>query len=803
MDKSELRERIESGFLLLDGATGTQLQDRGLPAGACPELWVLQNPDVLLDLQRAYFQSGSHAVCTCTFGANEVKLAEYDVEPADVPGLNERLARLSRRAAGEQGLVAGELGPTGQFVDPFGPLGFERAVEVFRAQVSGLVAGGADLLIIQTMMDIQEARAALIAARQACDLPVLASLTFNDDGRTLTGTPPEAGAIILQSLGAAAVGCNCSTGPAGLVAPLEHMRSVARVPLLAKPNAGMPTMRDGRATFSLGPDEFARRMEPLLRIGAGVVGGCCGTGPEHMAALAQLARGMEHDPPEPAQRLVLAGPHGTVAPGPDRPVAIIGERINPTGKKKLQAALREGNLRPVRRLAAEQVRDGAELLDVNVGMAGIDETQVMLQIVRTLSPSVDAPLALDSSDPDVLSAALRLYPGRALVNSISAERKKLERLLPVAADYGAAVIILPLDDEEVPPGWERRAELVEQIFAECRACGLRKCDVVVDGLVMAISSDHTAARQTLRTVRWAAEEFGVNAMMGTSNVSFGLPGRRWLNSTVLSMGVASGMTMAIANPGAKGLMETKLAADALAGLDDHCTRYVARMGPGGGPEELAEAAGPAEAAARAVLEGESDTIASLVHEALEADIAPLTLVNEHLVPAIMTVGDRFQSGEYFLPQLMMSAETMVAAFEILEPMLAAEGSGASAGTVVLATVEGDIHDIGKNIVALMLRNHGFRVIDLGKDVPADTIVQTARREQAAVVGLSALMTTTMTEMENVIERLHADGIGARVMVGGAVITQDYAEEIGADAFADNAVAAVRAAQKLVGSPEPP
>jgi 5-methyltetrahydrofolate--homocysteine methyltransferase len=796
MDCVELTQRIERDFLVLDGATGTQLQQRGLPAGACPELWVLENPDVLLELQRAYFQAGSHAVCTCSFGANAVKMAEYGLEGREVTVLNERLARLSRRAAGTDGLVAGELGPTGRFVEPFGPLGFERAVDIFAAQVRGLVDGGADLLIVQTMMDIQEARAALIAARETCDLPVLASLTFNEDARTLTGTPPDAGAVIMQSLGAAAVGCNCSAGPAGMGPLLDAMRSVARVPLLAKPNAGMPIMRNGRTTFDLGPREFARRMEPLMRAGAAVVGGCCGTTPEHIGALAELAGRIRHQPPAPAERLVLAGPHRVVTPGPSRPVAIIGERINPTGKKKLQAALRDGDMGPVRRLAAEQVRDGAELLDVNAGMAGIDETEVMLQMVRTLAPAADAPLVLDSSDPNVLASALRLYPGRPLVNSISAESKKLQQLLPVAADYGAAVILLPLDDDEVPPGWERRAELVRRIFEHCQAHGLHRCDVAVDGLVMAVSSDQHAARQTLRTVRWAAREFGVNTLMGTSNVSFGLPGRRWLNSTFLAMGVAAGLTMAIANPGAPGMMETRLAADALAGLDDHCSHYVARFAHGPEPDETPPE-GPAESAARAVLEGDSDGIGPLVREALEEGMSPLALVNEHLVPAIMAVGDRFQSGEYFLPQLMMGAGAMVAAFDILEPLLEADGEGARAGTVVLATVEGDIHDIGKNIVALMLRNHGFRVVDLGKDVPADEIVQAARSEGADLVGLSALMTTTMTEMEKVIHGLRDAGLSARVMVGGAVVTEPYAREIGADAFAPNAVAAVRAAQELM------
>ncbi len=794
MTPRELSERLAERVLILDGATGTELQRRGLPAGACPELWAAENPDQVQQMHQNYFAAGSDAVYSCTFGANRLKLQEYGAGPESVSALNERLAAASRKITPSGKLLVGDIGPTGHLVAPFGELPFEQAVEVFSEQIAGLVAGGVDLLVIETMMDIQEARAALIAAKETCDLPVLVSMTFDEGGRTLTGTPPEAAVVILQSLGAFAVGCNCSTGPEDMGKVLARMRPVAHVPLLAKPNAGLPILRQGKTLFSMDAQTFGQKAASLVEAGASILGGCCGTSADYIRALKHHVGGIQRPAPAETQGLCLASARALVSPGAGKPLTVIGERINPTGKKKLQKALLDRNYAEVRKLATEQIAAGAQLLDVNAGMGGIDETETLLEIVRTLSATVDAPLVLDSSSPEALAAALREYPGRAMVNSVSAEQKKLREILPIAARYGAAILVLPLDDTGVPETADERARRVEEIARHAESLGCRRCDLVVDGLVMTVSSSPAAARSALETVDWASHEFGVNTVLGLSNVSFGLPERRWLNATFLAMAVARGLTMVIANPCEATFAAVRRACDALQAGDPNCLAYIEFFSR---PAEEAPAPrSPADACRQAVIRGDRDGIADLVRQALDAGSRPYALVEEHLVLAIMEVGERFERKEYFLPQLMLSAEAMQRAFELLEPLLAETGR-AKAGKVVIATVQGDVHDIGKNIVALMLRNYGFDVIDLGKDVRCEEIIQRAREAGADIIGLSALMTTTMTEMGKVIQQAREERLGVKFMVGGAVVTDDYARQIGADVYARDAVAAAKAARELV------
>ena len=790
---------LEERIVLLDGAAGTELYARGMTPGVCPEMWAAENPTALSEVHRAYFDVGCDVVYTFTLGANRIKMRGHNLE-ADVGRLNERLARTTVDIAPAGRHVAGEIGSTGELVEPFGPLPFDEAVDVYKEQIRGLVAGGVHLLVIETMLDVQETRAALIACKETTDLPVLVSMTFSQGERTLTGTPPEAAAVILQSLGAAVVGCNCSTGPQAMRRIVERMKPVARVPLLAKPNAGLPRVVDGLTVFDMGPEEFGRETAALVDAGAAVVGGCCGTTPQHITALRERIAAKTPHIPGPDGTLRLASARRVVSPDPTGPITVIGERINPTGKKKLQKALRERRLEVVRRIAADQTSAGADLLDVNVGMHGVDETALMVDVVKMLSSTTDAPLCLDSSSPQTLAAALRVYPGRALVNSVSAERKKLENLLPIAARYGAAILVLPLTDDGIPKTAAERATVVERIFAKAKECGYTKADMAVDGLVLTISSDADAARQTLETVRWAAREFGVNALMGLSNVSFGLPQRKWLNGAFLAMGISEGMSMVIADPSDEVLTACRLAADALCGRDRDCMRYVHHFA--GATEEnttleTGEAtARPEEAARRAVIRGDREAVEELVRAALDAGTPPFALVSEHLIPAITEVGDKFERHEYFLPQLMLSAETMERAFAIVRPLLEEEDAP-RAGTVVIATVKGDVHDIGKNIVALMLRNHGFDVVDLGKDVDARAIVDRAETEGADLIGLSALMTTTMTEMPKVIAEAQRRKLSARVIVGGAVVTEAYAKEIGADGYARDAVGAARLAVDLL------
>ncbi len=802
MNRESFKALLQSKILVLDGATGTELQKRGLPAGVCPEQWVLENPEALLSAQGDYRRSGSDAVYSCTFGGNRLKLAEFGLGDR-VVAINRDLARLSRQAVGESGLVAGDIGPTGRFVQPFGDLPFEDAVDIFKEQVTGLLEGGVDFFVIETMMDIQEARAALLAVKETCDLPVCVSMTFDKSGRTLTGTDPATAVVTLQSLGADAVGCNCSTGPEDMARVIAVMQEYAEVPLLAKPNAGLPKLVDGRTVFDMSPDEFGRRTRILVEQGVNLVGGCCGTAPEYIHQLCAHLGQVCVPSWGPKSHSALSSARKTIRVGAGLPVAVVGERINPTGKKKLKEELREGKLAEVRRFALEQVEKGAALLDVNVGMPGIDEQQTMTRVVEQLVPLVDLPLCLDSSTPEVLESALRLYPGRALINSISGEAAKVGKLLPIAAKYGAMFILLPLDDHGIPVTAGQRAAIVEKVFAEAQRFGYDKKDIVVDGLVMTVSSDQQAASETLKLVDWCTHTFGCGTILGLSNVSFGLPERKWVNAAFLAMAIGRGLTMAIANPSGDMLMNIKMACDVLTACDSNSRAYIERFADAGpaipAPKPSVEL-GPGERVFEGVVKGDKEAIVGLLKQALEAGLPPDCLVDGHLIPAINRVGELFDQKTYFLPQLIMSAETMKAAFDYLEPLLAEASAGAEGDKVriVLATVKGDIHDIGKNIVGLMLKNYGFEVYDLGKDVEAEAIVQTARDTGAQVVGLSALMTTTMVEMKTVIELAKAEGLTCRFMIGGAVIDQEFADEIGADGYAQDAYAAVKLAQELAG-----
>lgn len=799
MTVQELYKKLSQRVLILDGATGTELQRRGMPNGVCPEQWVSEHPDVIIDVQRAYFEAGADVVYSCTFGANRIKLEEFGLAD-QAYAMNKALAQISRQAADGRGLVAGDMSPTGRFVEPFGDLPFERCVEVYREQAQGLLDGGVDVFVIETMIDIQEMRAALIAIKELCDLPVLASMTFSEDGYTLTGTDPVSALITLQSLGADLVGCNCSTGPDTMLEVIRLMKPHATVPLAAKPNAGLPTIIDQKTTFTMSANEFAECTEAFVEAGANLFGGCCGTNPDYIRKVAERANACTPKPPERASVSALSSARKTVFLPKDAPVRIIGERINPTGKKTLQASLRDGKLNDVKRLAAEQKKSGAALLDVNMGMAGIDESAMMLKSVRLLSTLSDLPLVIDSANPDVVEQALRLYPGRALINSISAETHKMDRLLRVAAKYGAMFILLPLTDDEIPATCEGRMAVVERMYARAAKLGLTKDDMVIDGLTMTVSADQRAALETLKFLRWSRYEFGANTVLGLSNISFGLPQRTWINAAFLAMAVHNGLTLAIANPNDDLLMHITLAADVLVGNDGNSKAYIAacaRTTPDSKTKPATKAEKPTETAFDCVVNGDQDQVVDIVQKALDSGKSADDIVNGELIPAINKVGDLYEEKVYFLPQLIASADTMKTAFEYLEPHLTTAETGRSRNqTVILATVKGDIHDIGKNIVGLMLKNYGFTVIDLGKDVPADAIVEAAARNDAGLVGLSALMTTTMVEMKQVIALAKERGLKAKFMVGGAVITPAYAEEIQADGYAGDSIEAVKLAQTL-------
>lgn len=803
MKKEIFRQYLEEKVMILDGATGTELQKRGMPKGVCPEQWVLEHPEVLINVQREYMQAGSNAVYTCTLGGNRIKLEEFGLEDKVVE-MNKKLVQLSREAVGTQCFIAGNLSTTGRFVSPFGDLPFEQAVDIYKEQVQGLLEGGVDFFIIETMIDIQEARAALLAVKESCDLPVCVSMTFDDNRRTLTGTDPLTSLITLQSMGADAVGCNCSTGPKQMIDIIALMKPYAKVPLIAKPNAGMPRLINGITVFDMEDDEFGNYARLFVDSGVNLIGGCCGTTPSYIRKVKMNVDGMKPVKTIPIEASVLTSVSKTVHIGRDKPFIIVGERINPTGKKKLQEELREGKTAEVRRFAIEQIEKGAEVLDINVGMPGIDEKETMEKLVGLLASTVDIPLCIDSSTPEVIESALRIYPGRALINSISAENVKIEKLLPVAAKYGAMFILLPLSDEGVPETAEERCKIVEYVFGEAQKLHYTKNDIIVDGLVMTVSSNQKAAMETLKVIEWCNNSLGCNTIVGLSNVSFGLPERSWINSAFLAMAIGRGLTMAIANPSNDMLVNLKMACDVLTCKDNNSRNYIARFVqsivsvPDNKEQKIT--ANVVEMIYNAVVKGHREDIENLIKKALDEKVEPGYIVDKYLIPAITHVGKLYDTREYFLPQLIQSAETMKAAFEILEPLLKNQQGGNLKNDVgiVLATVKGDIHDIGKNIVGLMLKNYGFKVYDLGKDVSAEKIVAKARETGARIIGLSALMTTTMVEMKDVIKLARNEGLGCKFMIGGAVVNQQYADEIGADGYSEDAYKAVKLAAKLAG-----
>jgi len=796
-----LRDLLEKKVVVLDGGTGTMLQRRGLPAGISPEQFCLEHPDVLQGIQAEYFDAGSDMVCAPTFGANRIKLKNYGLEQR-VDEINRRLAEISLQMAHSRGrLVAGDVGPTGAFFAPFGEREFDEGIEIFQEQIRALAGAGVDVLLFETMIDIQEARIALLAARQVTALPVIVSMTFDEHGKTLTGSDPLTCLNILQSLGAAAFGINCSTGPEAMLELVKQLKDDARIPLMVKPNAGLPVVVDGQTVFPMSAEAFGAFTEAFCDAGVNFIGGCCGTTPEHIREVSRRLDGRVGRLPAAAEgRLLLSSARRTmvVSAGPGAPLRIVGERINPTGKPKLQAQLKAGDLEIVKSYAQQQQEQGADILDVNVGVPGADEKALMLKAVAELAMISDLPLCLDSSSPEVLEAGLRLYPGRALINSLSGEKAKLEKLLPVIAQYGAAFIVLPLDDEGIPETLEKRQAVLTTILEQCAAQGVPLDQAVVDGLALTVSANPGYALTALQTIHYVTHELRLPAILGLSNISFGLPARPALNGAFLAMAASQGLSLVIANPGEASLTDTKFAADVLAGRDPGSRAFVERFA--GRSAETVSVKPGAEAAGdplrRLIVKGEKDKIAAALQAELARGADPIALLEQSLFPAIQEVGEKYQQRVYFLPQLIAAAEAMERGVQVLVPHLKHEDQPRK-GTVVLATVKGDVHDIGKKIVALMLRNNGYEVIDLGKSVDAETIVSRALEHRADAIGLSALMTTTMIEMPKVIALARQRRPALKLMVGGAVVTAKYAEEIGADGYAVDSVQAVEVMDRLL------
>ncbi len=814
MTKKEFREYLGEKPLLLDGATGTNLIRAGLPSGVCPEAWILQHEQVMEELQRGYVEAGSGIIYAPTFTANRIKLSEYGLYDR-MEEMIFKLTAISKRAAGGRALVAGDLTMTGKQLKPMGPLDFEELVEIYKEQIGYLVKAGVDLLVVETMMSLQETRAALIAAKEASDLAVMTTLTFEADGRTLFGSDAAACAVTLEALGAAALGANCSTGPQDMLPVIKSMLGCTRLPIIAKPNAGLPEP-DGRGgtIYPMTPAEFAEEMKKMAAMGVQILGGCCGTTPEHIRALKNVLPDTVSKGERKRKNIrYLSSERNAFSFGTDSPFFIVGERINPTGKKKLQAELKEGKLNLVDQYIEEQEAAGAAMLDVNVGMGGVDEKALMKTVLEEVLENTSLPLSLDSSDPAVMEEALRRYPGRALVNSVSLEEKKIREMLPLVKKYGAMFILLPLSDEGIPQGAEERVKVIRRILDHGKKLGISEDSAVVDCLVQTVAAAPEGAKDALDTIRWCKTN-GFPTVCGLSNVSFGLPERGYVNAFFAAMAIREGLTMAIANPGQSLLALAAACAGMLNGVQGAAEVYlkaaeafsppVLRDHTGQMPEkEKTEKDRAGEGKERhplyeAVLKGKKREIRELTENALLEGESPQSLLNERLMPAIEEVGSLFDQGIYFLPQLIASAEAMKLSLEVLEPGLKAEEAAEERLPLVLiATVRGDIHDIGKNLVALMLKNHGFPVLDLGKDVPAEKILEEAETHHAGVIALSALMTTTMSEMKHVIGLAGERGMDIPFMVGGAVVTEEYASAIGAG-YSRDAAEAVKLAKRLVG-----
>jgi len=833
MTEKEFVELADKGIVVLDGGTGSMLQAAGMPAGVCPEQWILEHREIMLDIQRQYIEAGSNIIYAPTFGGNRVKLSEYGLE-GDIERINKELVAISREAvAGKEGCyVAGDITMTGEQLYPIGTRTFEELVEIYKEQLSYLYEAGIDLVVVETMMSLQECRAALLAVKETSDLPVMVSLSFNEDGRTLYGTDPKTAVVVLQSMGAAAVGANCSSGATQMLNIIKMMSEVATIPIIAKPNFGIPALENGKTVYNSTYEEYETGVAKLFDAGATILGGCCGTDPECIRRVKKLADSVNSNELSEklkslrgiaSQKRILSSERSSVDISDGRKLYIIGERINPTGKKDLQAELREGNLDMVVTFAEEQEEYGADILDINVGMNGIDEKETIYNAVMTVSSAVNLPLSIDTSNVDAMEYAIRNYPGRALMNSISLDLNKMDRLLSIAKKYGAMFVLLPLSEEGLPKDLDEKKNIIDTIVAAADKYNIPRKDIVVDGLVTTVGANKNAALETLETIRYCSNELGVSTVCGLSNISFGLPERSFVNSAFIALAINAGLTMAIANPMQELLMNTVYSTDLLMAREDADVRYVERVTifneehksvvKRNTDQQLKQDSVDTKSATNennvvnqdltdpviyeAVLKGRKDQIVNDVKAALN-HLTPEEIINGALVPAINKVGELFEKGRYFLPQLMKSAEAMKTAVDYLEPLLEQSGEiSQKNGVVVIATVKGDIHDIGKNLVAIMLKNCGFEIHDLGKNVEAEDIIAAATEYDADIIGLSALMTTTMMEMKKVVELARTKNIKAKIMIGGAVVTDDFANEIGADAYSKDAGEAVKVATTLV------
>lgn len=790
-----VQKNVLEKVLVFDGAMGTLLQEKGLKPGACPELMNIEEAVKVAEVHLAYLEAGADVITTNTFGANAIKLAEYGLKDKVVE-INQKAVEIAKTLTKDcHCLVAASVGPTGQFVEPMGRISFDDIYEVYKEQIGALTAADPDLILLETFSDLGEIRAALLAARDVCSLPVIACLTFSG-GRTLTGVSPQSAAIVLESLGAAGVGANCSGGPEELLPVIKELARNTKLPILVQPNAGLPQFKDGQVYYPLGAGEFTKVMEPYFHLGINLFGSCCGSTPQHTRVLKERLRGFEPDARETEKGSALASREKVVRIGPNLLPKIIGERINPTARKKLAEALRQEDYGLVQAEAEVQADAGAHLLDINVGTHGLDEKMAMKKIINLLQQNILTPLVVDSTNPEVIEKALKTYHGKALVNSVNGEKASLNAILPLIKRYGAGVIALTLDEKGIPKKGEERYLIAEKIIKKCSEFGIPKKDIYVDCLVMTVGTDDLAPSETLKAIRLVKEGLGVNTILGVSNVSHGLPNRGKLNAAFLAMAIASGLDLAIINPLDENMLATWQSASLLTGRDERAANYLQFNSQEVEKVHISikDEKPSLELVKQMVIKGSQD-IVKVIETLLAEGLKSLQIINEGLIPGLNVVGEKFEKGEYYLPQLMLSAETAQKAFAILEKRM--EGSEkVTKDTVVIGTVKGDVHDIGKNMVAVMLKNHGYKVVDLGKNVPAEDFLTALKKEKAQVLALSALMTTTMQEIPAIINYVRSHLPDVKIIVGGAVVTSDFALEAGADGYGKDAVSAVKLVEVL-------
>ena len=787
-------EFLKNNIVYLDGGMGTLLQERGLMPGEYPERWNITHPEVIRDIHKSYFDAGSNVVSTNTFGASSLKFSDSELEEIIKAAFDNAKAARDLSINEKEKFIALDVGPLGKLLRPYGDLDFENAVAIFANTVKLGVKYGADLIIIETMNDSYETKAALLAAKENSSLPVIVTNAYGEDGKLMTGASPEAMALLLEGMGADAIGANCSLGPRELYGVMERLLKYSSVPVVMKPNAGLPRAVGGKTVFDINAAEFADTVAELVELGVRVVGGCCGTTPEYIKELAEKTK--SSCPLPITQKNITAVSSYTHAVVFGTSPILIGERINPTGKKRFKEALLQNDVDYILGEAVNQEERGVHVLDVNVGLPGIDEKEMLTRAVTEIQGVVNLPLQIDTADAQAMESALRRYNGKALINSVCGKRESMESVFPLAKKYGGVLIALTLDENGIPESAEGRIKIAEKILSEAEKYGIKKKDIIFDTLVMTVSTGAEAALATLKALRYIKHELGCHTSLGISNVSYGLPNRDAINGTFFALALENGLSAAIMNPYSPDMMKTYYTYKALKGLDESCLDYIANA------ELFTTQSKPSDSSAKksaedfsselsfAIGKGFKDKAAEVTRELIKS-VNPLEVVEKEIIPALNKVGVGYENKTIYLPQLLMSAEATKSAFEVIKASMSGTQKSQAKGPFVIATVEGDIHDIGKNIVKLILENYGFEVIDLGKDVAPELVLDTAIKSNAKFVGLSALMTTTLPSMARTVKLIRNTLPQVKILVGGAVLNEEYAREIGADKYAKDAMEAVR------------